>query len=203
LCIQNAFRIELIELCFQTNPRSEPQAMTAAAGKGKGKGKGKSPFFVIPAEEEEGTSEEEEEVAGVMTEAAAAGAGAAAEASSVEAASSTGLGLGEELGEGVEFKEEGRGLSVERYRSKYRLLELRKDEAPVRLNEVRVTQKVSKSWRERHWRPVSDFTDEHTTGQGGLLRQVLPRAPRAAAHAVRGAQGHGASDRQGQSLYVC
>lgn len=93
---------------------------------------GKAPFFVIPAEEEE-EEEEESEVAtesGVETE---AGGG-----STVEGLSS--VGLGEE--EGAEFEDE-RGVSVERYRSKYRLLELRKDEAPVRQNEVRVTQQVS------------------------------------------------------------
>lgn len=85
---------------------------------------GKAPVFIIPAEEEEDEGEREE----VATE---SGMGTEAGAGST--------GLGEE--EGAEFEDE-RGVSVERYRSKYRLLELRKDEAPVRQNEVRVTQKV-------------------------------------------------------------
>lgn len=93
----------------------------------------KAPLFVIPAEETEGEEGGNGGGGRVATETSEAGGG-----STVEAASS--VGLGEE--EGPEFEEEGRGPSMERYRSKYRLLELRKDEAPVRQNEVRVMQKV-------------------------------------------------------------
>lgn len=97
---------------------------------------GGPPSFVIPAEENEKAEEERKRG---LAKAGAAESEAGGGSVVTEAGSAIIGGLGEE--EVGEFEEE-RGLSVERYRSKYRLLELRKDEAPVRQNEVRVTQKV-------------------------------------------------------------